>query len=277
MTVLSRPRLAWRAGRWQAGQRLLAEEVAVALVFDGSTQAVMMATPADLEDFALGFALTEALARPEEVDSLEVLREGPGIELRLWLRPGAGARLAARRRAMAGPVGCGLCGIESLEEALRPPPALPAGPRALLPPEEVVAAMAALAPAQPLHAATRGAHAAGFWVPGRGLVALREDVGRHNALDKLAGALLAAGERPGAGAVVMSSRASVDLVQKAARLGAPVLVANGAPTAEAVRSAEGAGLTLIAFARGDGFEIFTCPERIAGALPAPEESLTHAG
>lgn len=272
MTAAARPRLAFRAGRRAGGERLLAEEAAVALTFDGTTQAVMMATPADLEDFARGFALTEGLARPDEIESLEVVPQGADAEVRLWLAPGAAARLAARRRRMAGPVGCGLCGIDSLAEALRAPAPLPPGGLRLAP-AEVTAAMAALPAAQRLHGATRGAHAAGFWVPGAGLRLAREDVGRHNALDKLAGAILAAGIDPATGAVAITSRVSIDLVQKCAALGAPVLIAAGAPTARAVDLAEAVGLTLAAFARGDGFDLFTHPGRIAGALPETQPAV----
>ncbi|MDR5651665.1 formate dehydrogenase accessory sulfurtransferase FdhD [Ruixingdingia sedimenti] len=241
--------------------RDLAEETAVALSFDGTTQAVMMATPADLEDFARGFALTEGIAAPGEIDSIAVVEAGPGLDVQVWLRPGAAARLSARRRVMAGPVGCGLCGLDSVAEALRPPPPLPPGGLRLAA-ADVRAAIAALPGHQPLHDATRAVHAAGFWRPGHGMVAVREDVGRHNALDKLAGALAAAGVPGGAGAVVMTSRLSIDLVQKCARIGAPVLIAASAPTAHAVRLAEGAGLTLCALARAEGFELFTHPGRI---------------
>jgi FdhD protein len=162
---------------------------------------------------------------------------------------------------MTGPIGCGLCGIDSLTEALRPVPSVAATPLAL-PSADVPAAMSALRDGQVLHDRTHAAHAAGFWVPGRGLVALREDVGRHNAIDKLAGALLRAHIDPRTGAVVLTSRVSLDMVQKTAAIGAPALIAASAPTAHAVRLAEEAGLTLIANARGDGFDVFTRPDRL---------------
>lgn len=239
--------------------RPLVEEVAVALSYNGSTQAVMMATPADLVDFAHGFTLTEGLAAPEEIAAVEPIAVPQGIDLRIWLTPGAGARLATRRRTMAGPVGCGLCGIDSLAEAARAADPVPeSGLR--LTPEEVMAAMEAIRPGQRLHDATRAAHAAGFWAGGR-MQAVREDVGRHNALDKLAGALSRAGT-PREGAVVMTSRLSVDLVQKVARIGAPVLIAASAPTTAAVDLAEAAGITLCARVRPERFEIFTHPHRI---------------
>lgn len=247
-----------------ASEEALAEEVPVALVYDGATQAVMMATPADLEDFVTGFALTEGLvAGLAEIRAVEIVDQGRGLEARAWLAAGAGARLAERRRSMIGPVGCGLCGIDSLAEALRPLPRSPEGGGARLPPRAPAMAMAALAAAQPLQDVTRAVHAAAYWHPERGLLALREDVGRHNALDKLAGALARAGEVPGAGALVLTSRLSVDLVQKAAMIGASTLIAASAPTALALAEAEAAGLTLIARARGDDYTIYSHPQRIS--------------
>jgi FdhD protein len=257
------PRRQWRAGRWQEGARALPEEVPVALSYDGTTQAVMMATPADLKDFGLGFSLTEGIARPEEIAEIAVVPQAEGIDVQMTLVQPAAARLARRRRHMAGPVGCGLCGLDSIEAALGDVRPVPPSPLRLNP-AEVCAAMALLPQGQSLHAATRAAHAAGFFHPARGLIALREDVGRHNALDKLAGALLRAGEEAGAGAVLITSRVSIDLVQKTATLGAPVLIAASAPTAQAVQMAEAAGITLIGLARGEGFDCFTHPGRIGG-------------
>lgn len=245
-----------------AAPRVLAEEVAVALSYNGSTQAVMMATPADLVDFAHGFTLSEGLAAPEEIAGVEPVATPKGIDLRIWLTPGAGARLAARRRSMAGPVGCGLCGLDSLEEATRAAPPVPASALRMTA-AEVWTAAEALRDHQSLHDRTRAAHAAGFW--SGGMVAVREDVGRHNALDKLAGALVRAGADPARGAVVMTSRISIDLVQKVARIGAPMLIAVSAPTAAAVDLAREAGLTLAALVRPGRFEIFTHPHRVEGA------------
>lgn len=254
-----------RAWAWGGGSllRALPEECAVAIGYNGSTQAVMMATPADLHDFALGFTLTEGLAEPAEILEVEPVETPRGIDLRIWLAAPAADRLAARRRAMAGPVGCGLCGIESLEEAVRDPVPLPDDGFAL-PAREILAAMAALPAHQPLHDATRATHAAGFWRNGA-FVAVREDVGRHNALDKLAGAMVRAGEAASNGAVVITSRVSVDMVQKAVAMRAPVLIAASAPTAAALDMAEAAGLTVVALARADRFEIFTHPHRIITA------------
>jgi FdhD protein len=222
----------------------------------------MMATPADLEDFGIGFSLTEGvIASPEEVRDVEVADSKLGIEVRLWLQPGRAAALATRRRNMAGPTGCGLCGIDSLAMVQRPAFRPPAKIEPLTA-EDIFSAMAAIDPAQTLGRETRAVHAAGFWRKRDGLVGLREDVGRHNALDKLAGAL--AGERAAPdGMIVLTSRVSVEMAQKAAMIGAPVIAAVSAPTALAIRTAHAAGLTLIAVARADSFEVFTHPERIA--------------
>lgn len=259
--------------RWPAGHdgpaRIVPEEVPVAFTFNGSSHAVMMASPSDLEDFAVGFALSEGLveARAEildiEIIETEIGVSGRGFEARMWIGDEPAAALSARRRRIAGPTGCGLCGIESLEEAVRPVASV-GGTVLDVAPEDIAAAAATLAPAQRLGALTRAVHAAGFVVPGRGLVALREDVGRHNALDKLGGALARAGEHGRSGMVVVTSRVSIEMVQKTAAIGAPILVAVSAPTSLAIAAAEAAGLTLVAVARADGFEVFTHARRIAG-------------
>ncbi len=242
-------------------ERLLPDEIPVAVVFNGSTQAVMMATPQDLADFAYGFALTEGITPPEGIDSIEPVAVPGGIDLRIWLQAGPADRLAQRRRSMIGPVGCGLCGIDSLEQALREPAPLPADAGLRLTPDQVRAAIAALPAGQDLHNRTRAVHAAGWWTPAAGLLAVREDVGRHNALDKLIGHVLRHDD-PAQGVVVITSRVSIDLVQKVAALGAGMLIAVSAPTAAAVEMADRLGLTLIAHARGDRFELFTHPQRV---------------
>lgn len=255
--------VACRGGVLVAGGRDIAEECAVALSYNRVSHAVMMASPADLEDFALGFSLNEGiLGGAEQIEELEVVVADGGIELRMWIDPARMGVLDKRRRRMAGPSGCGLCGLESLSDAVRPPPRVGEGRAVRV--GDVFAAAASLYPAQVLNHATRAVHAAGFWRPGAGLVAVREDVGRHNALDKLAGALARAGEDASAGVLLMTSRVSVELVQKAAVLGATILVAVSAPTALALRVAEAAGITVVGVARQDGFEVFTHPWRVEG-------------
>ena len=255
------PRLAYGPGGVLPGERCLPAEIAVALSFNGTTQAVMMATPANLEDFALGFALTEGIASRAEIDSITVVETEGGIDVQVWLHAEADARLAHRRRTMAGPVGCGLCGIDSLAEAMRDVPAVPASDLHMTP-GQILVAVAALQDHQPLHDATRAAHAAGFWVPDQGMIAVCEDVGRHNALDKLAGVLARNGKDCTAGAVVLTSRVSIDLVQKCAVLGVPMMIAVSAPTTAAVALANRCGIALIALARADRFEVFGPTSRI---------------
>jgi FdhD protein len=240
------------------GGRPLPAEVAVALSYNGSTQAVMMATPADLTDFAYGFSLTEGIATPDQIESVQAVTTPQGIDLQIWLRADAGASLADRRRTMAGPVGCGLCGIDSLDQALREMTPVPAS-NFTMTPAQIMEAMANLTAHQPLHDATRAVHAAAFWTV-QGIVAAREDVGRHNALDKLAGALIHIPRK--SGAILITSRVSIDMVQKCAAIGAPILIAASAPTATAVAMADRAGITLIAQARTDRFDAFTHLDRI---------------
>jgi FdhD protein len=242
------------------GVRAAAEETPIAIVHDGSTTAVMMATPSDLEDFALGFSLSEGvISRPDELRTLDVVESDLGIELRAWLEPRPAGRLASRRRLMVGPTGCGLCGVESLGEAMKP--LKPIGACAFTAtPDDLLCAMGDLEEHQTLARETRAVHAAGLW-SGRGQLTVREDVGRHNALDKLIGAVARGGGSP-IGVLVLTSRVSVEMVQKAATLGAPILCAVSAPTALAIRVADAANLTLVAVARQDGFEVFTHPERL---------------
>jgi len=212
------------AGEHQALTMTLADEVAVALSYNGTTHAVMMASPADLHDFATGFSLTEGLITSmEEIDSITIVTLEAGIDVQLRLSEGQRQAFQERRRHMAGPVGCGLCGIESIEAAMRQLPKIKSDLR--IKAADLQAAFASLAQAQQLNAATRCAHAAGFYHPDRGLVTIREDIGRHNALDKLIGALLCQREAINQGIVIVTSRLSVEMVQKAAMAGAPILAA----------------------------------------------------
>nr|WP_245315420.1 formate dehydrogenase accessory sulfurtransferase FdhD [Bradyrhizobium neotropicale] len=245
-----------------ATSRLVAEETAIALSYNGSTHAVMMATPDDLEDFGVGFTLTEGIVeRASDIQSIDLIRSELGIEIRMWLDGDRATRLAARRRAMSGPVGCGLCGIESLEQARRPASPVP-DRDTVFHARDLLGAMQALAPLQILNQQTRSVHAAAFWHPRSGIGPVREDVGRHNALDKLAGAIARRRKSACAGAVLLTSRVSVEMVQKAAMIGVPVVIAVSAPTTLAIRTAEEAGITLLAIARDDGYGVFTHPHRI---------------
>ncbi|HLG89480.1 MAG TPA: formate dehydrogenase accessory sulfurtransferase FdhD [Alphaproteobacteria bacterium] len=243
-------------------ERTVAEECPVALVYDGTTAAVLMATPADLRDLAIGFSLTEGIVHEiSEIKELDIVPGADGIELRMWLRPDSGRLLKQRQRRLVGATGCGLCGIESLQEAKRTGPAV--AREIFLTPGQISLAVETLAASQRLNRETRATHAAGFFVPGDAGMMVREDVGRHNALDKLAGALAAADIPGRRGAVILTSRISVEMVQKAAAIGAGIVVAISAPTALAIRTAESSGITLVGIARGREFEIFCHPAGIA--------------
>jgi len=264
-------RLVWRDNGSSSGRRIVPEETALALTYNGGTYAVMMGTPRDLRDFAVGFSLSEGIVQtPDDIRSLDVVALDDGIELRMWLDQSKADRLNERRRQIAGPTGCGICGIDSIAEAVRPAAFVAQGRS--FSPQQIVAAIQDLPRHQTINIETRAVHAAAFWTPQRGIVTLREDVGRHNALDKLAGALAQDEVSASEGMVLLTSRVSVEMVQKTAAMGAPLLVAVSAPTALAVRMADSAGITLAAIARGDGFEVFTHAERIvAGA--AGEQSV----
>ncbi len=254
-------KMPWLSGGGRPDLRTVPEESPIALVYDGTTAAVVMATPADLTDFAIGFSLTEGVVRDRrEVESLQIVPNSQGIELRMWLTAHRGRRFQKRQRRLVGPTGCGLCGIESLAEATRSFARL--SRKITLRPNQIERAMDALSRGQTLNHATHATHAAGFYLPDDTLVTVREDVGRHNALDKLAGALAADEIAGQSGVILMTSRVSIELIQKTAAIGCPILVAISAPTALAVRAAEAYGITLVAVARGSAFEIFSHPDGI---------------
>jgi FdhD protein len=236
--------------------RSIPEETALALTYNGGAYAVMMGTPRDLRDFAIGFSLTEGIIQsPEDISTIDIVDLNDGIEVRMWLAQSRADRLSERRRQIAGPTGCGLCGIDSIAEAIRPAKIVTQGRS--FSPEDIMTAMRSIQTLQSINIETRAVHAASFWTPSRGIVALREDVGRHNALDKLAGAIAHQKTSASEGMVLLTSRVSVEMVQKAAAIGVPLMVAVSAPTALAVRMADAAGVTLAAIARADGFEVFT--------------------
>lgn len=254
--------LQWR-GTAQQGTRDVPSETAVAVVVNGSTHAVMMATPADLQDFAIGFAMTEGIiSGNQDIDRFEIVEHEEGVEARLWVHEAVAAKLRVRRRAIAGPSGCGLCGIESLAEAVKPTRTVESSIR--MAQSEILYAMSQLRPAQTLNAVTHAVHAAGLWDIDAGQLLLREDVGRHNALDKLVGAAMLDSRKTDRSALLLTSRVSIEMVQKAAVLGTPIVVAVSAPTNLAIRVARDAGITLCAVARADGFEVFSHAERITG-------------
>ncbi|GBR74408.1 formate dehydrogenase accessory sulfurtransferase FdhD [Acidiphilium acidophilum] len=253
--------IAFRSGAVAATARTVPEETAVALSYDRVGYAVMMTTPCDLVDFATGFSLSEGIVdRADDILDCEIIAVAGGIECRMRLAGDMSARLARRRRHLAGALGCGLCGLESLAEANRAIP--PVDSAITLSATQIMRAMRDMAIAQSLNQRTHGVHAAAFFDPAARSLLLREDVGRHNALDKVGGALARIGASAARGAVLMTSRVSIELIQKAAIMGAPVIVAVSVPTARAVRLADQAGITLAAIARDDGFEVFTHHRRI---------------
>ncbi|HQT64887.1 MAG TPA: formate dehydrogenase accessory sulfurtransferase FdhD [Acidocella sp.] len=253
--------MSWRGGLLTASSRVLPEETPVVLTYDHVSFAVMMATPENLKDFAVGFSLSEGIiSAPSDITELEIVALETGIECRMMLTPAKRDALETRRRKIIGPVGCGLCGIDTLAQAIRPTPLVQS--ELAVSAHALSDAIAGLARLQTINLQTRAVHAAAFFTPATGDILLREDVGRHNALDKLIGAVCKNSAPPQSGVVLLTSRVSIELIQKTAMFGAPILVAISVPTARAVREAEAAGITLIAVARDDGFEVFSHPERI---------------
>jgi len=259
-----------RQGRLKASHRQVAEEVPVAFSYGGTTHAVMMASPQDIEDFAVGFSLCEGIiAQDSEIEAMAIQSFPAGIDVQMQLSDQQRDALTARRRHMAGPVGCGLCGIESITEAVREFPPVENSNFTLCS-EQIVQAAEQMWNLQLLHRATGAVHAAGFYQAHQRdgeILAVREDVGRHNALDKLAGFLLRGkGKAEGAdtthGAVMVTSRVSLEMVQKTAAIRSPVILAISAPTALAIRTAEALNITLVALVRGAEFDVYTHPHRI---------------
>ncbi|MFF9548643.1 formate dehydrogenase accessory sulfurtransferase FdhD [Methylobacterium fujisawaense] len=241
--------------------RALAAEAPVNLVYGSVPHAVMMATPADLEDFAYGFSLTEGIVDSvDEIRATRVEMAEDGLRLHVDLAPGRLREHLARKRAISGRTGCGVCGIEDLAQLPRAGGRAASEVRIALP--AIARALSELDRAQVLGAQTRAVHAAAWARRDGSLAAVREDVGRHNALDKLIGALMRAGTPADEGFLVITSRCSFEMVEKAARLGAAVIVAISAPTSLALERARSYGLTLCAIARADTVTVFTGAERL---------------
>jgi FdhD protein len=249
--------------REPGGERMdtVPEEVPVALAYNGISHAVMLASPANLEDFGLGFSLSEGiLTQPSELYDLELEVSEHGVVIQMRIAEEHFVGLKARRRTLSGRTGCGLCGIESLDQVARPLVPLAAGQT--MPAASMHNALRQLQLNQPLRASTGGVHAAA-WVDRAGhLLAVREDVGRHNALDKLIGAMIRMGLDPQQGFALITSRASFEMVQKAASVGIAILAAVSAPTGYAIRLAQETGLTLVGFVRSDHHVLYAHAERI---------------
>jgi FdhD protein len=239
----------------------VAEEVPVAFVYNLRPHVVMMATPADLEDFAVGFTLAEEIVeRAVDIGAVSVQRHSEGIELQLEIPTDAADRLALRARALAGRTGCGLCGVQAIGDVLRTQRTVSAA--GAIEATALWRAEASLDAAQRVNEATRAVHAAAFATAEGELVVVREDVGRHNALDKVIGSLARSGTDASSGFLVVTSRASYELVQKSAVAGAPLLAAVSRPTGLAIRLAEASGITLVGLLRGESANVYTHAERI---------------
>jgi len=262
-----RPAVQWRAGApVEALERPLPQETAIGLSFEGRPHTVLMATPENLEELALGFVITEAIARAADVLEITTKEEEQGILVDIRLAPGALIK-KARPRNLEGRSSCGLCGVQRLADAVRPLPVL--GQGVTIRHEAIPRALAALEEQQALGRLTRATHAAAFFNAEGSLILVREDVGRHNALDKLAGAMARAGTDAATGFVVVTSRCSFEMVEKVARIGCPILVAVSAPTELAIAKAEEANLTLVALARADGHAVFAGGGRLVETVLEP--------
>ncbi len=251
-----------RGGAVYTATDWVAEEVPVALVYNGVSHAVMLATPADLEDFARGFSCTEGIAdSPAQIYGIEVQEEERGISVMLEIASSAFARLKERRRTLTGRTGCGLCGTDSLAQAVRAPLPLTGAQR--FEAGAVSAALGQMRARQLLLGVTGASHAAAWCTAAGEIVLLREDVGRHNALDKLIGALQRAGLDSTLGFITVTSRASYEMVQKSASAGVSLLAAVSGVTGLAIDTAQGCGVTLLGFARGQDLSVYSHPERIS--------------
>lgn len=251
----------WRAGELSLTQDQVADEQPIALTYQGIPHVVMLATPDHLDDLGVGFTLSEAIVqRADEIQSVQVINEDGALEVRMSIATERFSALLRTHRNLTGRTGCGLCGAETIEQAIRHPAAVSSG--VTLTHIELQAALAKLQSLQPTNAITGSVHAAAWALPGAGIQLLREDVGRHNAMDKVIGALIHERIDLTKGYVVITSRASYEMVQKAATLGISLLAAVSAPTALAIKLADECGLTLIGFARNNSHVVYTHSHRL---------------
>jgi len=251
----------WRDGQHEQRQDYIAEEVPISLVYNGVPHVVMLATPTNLEEFALGFSITEGIVKsPQELLSARVYNRSNGIEVQIKIPEQRFQCMSDKGRNLTGRTGCGLCGASTLKQAIRQPNSVNGG--LTLPAAELCSALTDIKQFQKLNQLTGAVHAAAWAVPGQGILDVREDVGRHNALDKLIGFLLRSGKDLSAGFVIVTSRASYEMVQKTAWVGITLLAAISAPTGLAIRLADEAGLTLIGFARDNQHVVYTHPQRL---------------
>ena len=252
----------WRDGELIACGDVVAEEVPIALEYNGISHAVMLASPQDLEDFALGFSLSEGILQDaSELYDCELVQQADGIEVQLRIATERFVKLKDQRRNITGRTGCGLCGAETLQQAIRKPPAVTSA--ATFSGAVLHAGMAAMQARQPMQQQSGATHAAAWMNQYGDIELVREDVGRHNALDKLIGALARSRCDLSTGAVLITSRASYELVQKTATLGIGFLAAISAPTNLAIQLAHNANVTLVGFMRKNGHVVYAHPERIS--------------
>jgi FdhD protein len=264
----------WRkdSDRVEQISRALPEETPVGIVYDSLPYAVVMASPGDVEDLAIGFTVSERIAAFGDIEDIRVSEHEDGLVADILLKKSARKSKAwVRQRTIEGRSSCGLCGVQSLKDAVRPIAPLPDG--LVVRRGAIQAAVEALGAQQALGQETRATHAAA-WADAAGhLLAVREDIGRHNALDKLIGAALRGGFDPACAFIVITSRCSYEMVEKAAAAGISLLAAISAPTALAVRKAEACGMTLAALARSDGHAVFTRPDRVVDAVAFPVQGV----
>lgn len=260
----------WRTHECARVTDSVAEETPVVVVYNDVPHVVMLATPLDLEDFAIGFSLTEGIVEsPGQIQGVRAVTRAEGIELRVRLADERRLLLAEQQRNLTGRTGCGLCGATSLKQVFRHPP--PVVSTLVVDAAELHDAFTALRERQTLNALTGAVHAAAWALPGRGVQIVREDVGRHNALDKLIGALVRRRLPHGDGFIIVTSRASYEMVQKCAMTGVAMLAAISAPTGLAIRLADESALTLIGFARDRNHVVYSHPERLTGRSDAARE------